>query len=301
MLGSPNSNNLAEGHSSSYFFTAPKNELETAIKSAAIELSKAKTQARISQTSKSSYLKNTYKDTQLSFMYDFYKETDIDNFKIFLENLYGALEDIFLVYKPEPKREYSSGFKLNLQEIEPEAPKKEEIQLLKKEDSLNVPLGQMKELQKNMLSTLKSLMTVNQNFKGYFDDQKQFFEQIGVGAKERSRFNDQNKQGRKILDHFHQIFESFEKSLRLLEDVSENERKDVETPGFKPRNKFEVAPAMSGDAESNVYASIETFAKRSGDSPRLIDVSTETVSKEITTDINSLNLETNTKAIITLM
>ena len=293
-----------------FFYNSPKNELETAIKTAAIELSKAKTQARISQQPKSIYLKNTYKDTPFSFMYDFYKETDIDNFKIFLENFYAVLEDIFLVHKPEAKRDYSNGFKLNIQEGESQASKKEDLQFVRKADSLNVSLTQMKELQKNMLSTLNSLMMVNQNFKGFLDDQKQLIDQIEVGTKERSRIDDQNSQGRKIIDTFQKIFESFEKSLELIEDVSENElygqksndlSRYIGDSALRLRNKFEIAPAMAGDAESNVYASAETFAKRNDHSPRLIDIPLQTVSKEITTDINSLNLETNYKAIAALM
>ena len=294
-----------------FFLNSLHSDLESAIKHAAIELSKVKTQSRISQKPKSIYIHNTYKDTQISFMYDFYKETDIDSLKIFLENFYEVLEEIFIGRKPTKfSRDYSNGINLNVMEQEPIKIKKEIVQPVKREDSLSVSINQMNDLQKNMLSTLKSLMVVNQNFKGYIDNQAQLLETMGMGVKERSRFSDQNKQGKKLLDAFHGIFESFEKSLRLLADVSTNDAfaiknsvpaKNAQNPLYKHRNNSETGTGMGNDLESNVYASGETFAKRHASSPRNFEDGVECASRETNTEINSTNLETNYNAIGALM
>lgn len=279
-----------------FFMNDPKNELTALVKAAATELSRAKTQARISQKPKGIFMKNIYKDSQISFMYDFYKETDLDNMKIFLESLYDELER---TYAKEGERQ--SLAKQNVQS----SPNKDNSQIYLR----------MNKLQKNLLMMLNSLMKVNDNFKGYFDSQKQLFDASGLNAKERNKLQDQNTQGRKLLSAFHQIFESFDKCIRLIQSAGTDESfkeavsPDRNTPA-KNRDSSHVPsfgdldqdiPTQkcvdTGSGGENVYTSGNLTVR---DIKELSPIR-RTVIGEAMTDINNFRLETDERAMIALL
>lgn len=286
-----------------FFLNPDPNSLAAAVKSAANELTRAKTQARISQQPKSLFLKHDYKEAQILFLYDFYKESDLDNIKIFVEGLYGAIEQIFSrLQQNSVQIHHDQLLKTEMNGQIPKDKVKGQIALpAEAADAFDVSNTQLQEIEMNILLAIKSLIEMNQDFKKYFNDHKKLVDETELDTNDRTKFNDDDKLGRMLLLSFHPVFESLEKSLKLLQDMMQDQRgsQELQHQQLNRRNKTEEAHALKGDAETIVYTSAETFAQKQGLSPR--EVFSECATKAVGTELNAFSLETDTRNISDLV
>ena len=256
-----------------YFFVNPEtNSFSAAIKAAATELAKVKTQARISQQPKSFFLKNNYRNSHILFLYDFYKEPDLDNCKIFIESFYTVIEQI--VSHLQQTSAANTKHQVDAREtkgIDPFLRAKNPIQMSKENETApDTYRNQLQEVEMDILLAFKSLIGVKQNLKRFFINQKDSIDATGFDINERVIFNDDNRLGREIVGSIYPIFINLEKALKLLQDImpTHNATQETQPTGATRRTSTVEAPALKGEPEESLYASAETFAQKQGLSSR---------------------------------
>lgn len=181
----------AAGHSTGdaqtlSFLNFNTDQLGSAIKASAQDLSTAKKQAKMANTPIASYLTNRYASSEYAFLYDFYQEKDSEHLKLFIESLYTHIQR-------------------TLSETCAMQPTKDPAVLL--------------SLQKEFAGMLRLLMKTHQSLRSYYQTSEDILASCSTDLGTQEQFSRYRTEGKKVLCKFYRVFVMLDTCVGFLKKI----------------------------------------------------------------------------------